>query len=106
MPQWKGTMGDVPLARTGGGALPYNQGFMVTTATPTIAPPRRRSVLRTLLAIVLVLVVLLVLAVAGGILWFRHAAYSALPQLDGTIKVAGLSGPVRVVRDAQGVPHI
>ena len=30
----------------------------------------------------------------------------SLPQLDGTVSVAGLSTPVQVVRDQQGVPHI
>jgi penicillin amidase len=56
--------------------------------------------------IVLVVVVFLIVAVGAVVLWFRHAAYTALPQLDGAIKVAGLSAPVHVVRDAQGVPHI
>src|SRR5665213_3583303 len=34
----------------------------------------------------------------------RHAA--ALPQVSGALKVAGLSQPVRIVRDRWGIPHI
>jgi penicillin amidase len=30
----------------------------------------------------------------------------AIPQLDGTITVPGLTGPVEVVRDSLGIPHI
>jgi penicillin amidase len=52
---------------------------------------------------IIVLVVLLV-AIAGW--WLFAATKSALPHLDGTISVPGLSAPVRVVRDTHGVPHI
>ncbi len=31
---------------------------------------------------------------------------AALPPLDGTLRVAGLAGPVEVLRDPEGVPHI
>jgi penicillin amidase len=31
---------------------------------------------------------------------------AALPPLDGTLRVAGLSAPVAVFRDAEGIPHI
>src|SRR5438309_9015864 len=79
---------------------------MVSTATPPIAPARSRSRGRSILRIVLALVLLVIVLVAVGMLWFRHAAYAALPQLDGAIKVSGLSAPVHVIRDAQGVPHI
>src|SRR4051812_4861250 len=79
---------------------------MVSTATPPIAPARRRSRGRFFVRILLALVLLVVVVVAGGILWFRHAAYAALPQLDGAMKVSGLSAPVHVVRNAQGVPNI
>jgi len=46
------------------------------------------------------------LTVGGAVLWFRLAAHSALPQLDGTVVVAGLKTPVPVARDAHGVPTI
>ena len=51
-------------------------------------------------------IVLLAVAIAAGILWLRSAAKSALPQLDGEIRIAGLSAPVSVRRDGHGVPHI
>ena len=38
--------------------------------------------------------------------WFYSVAHSALPQLDDTIQVAGLSAPVTLIRDAHGVPTI
>jgi penicillin amidase len=52
------------------------------------------------------MVVLLCLALAGGTWWLRHAIRASLPQLDGTLTVAGLSAPVTVRRDQHGVPHI
>jgi penicillin G amidase len=39
-------------------------------------------------------------------LWAWWRVRAALPQLDGSIQVQGLSAPVEVVRDARGVPHI
>jgi penicillin amidase len=50
------------------------------------------------------LCVLLILA--GGFLYLWFVAHSALPQLDGRLQVAGLSSPVTVTRNAQGVPTI
>lgn len=51
---------------------------------------------------------LVVLLLAGGLafLWLRSATRAALPQLDGSIHVAGLTAPVTIRRDAHGVPHI
>jgi len=63
---------------------------------------RRRLWLRLLLALVGIIGV--VVAIAGW--WLYSATRAALPQLDGTVNVAGLSAPVRVVRDTHGVPHI
>jgi penicillin amidase len=39
-------------------------------------------------------------------LWLRHAERRALPQLDGTLHVEGLTQDVTVARNAQGVPTI
>src|SRR5579872_4224338 len=41
-------------------------------------------------------------AACGG----RPAPPPLTPQLSGTVAIAGLSAPVRVVRDGWGVPHI
>jgi penicillin amidase len=39
-------------------------------------------------------------------MWFYRATHQPMAQLDGTIAVSGLKGPVTVVRDTHGVPHI
>ena len=44
--------------------------------------------------------------VLGAGAWFYSMARSALPQLDGSVKIAGLSAPVTVMRDGHGVPTI
>src|SRR6266508_4075164 len=36
----------------------------------------------------------------------RAAAEAALPPVEGRLQVAGLHGPVEVIRDRWGVPHI
>jgi penicillin G amidase len=50
------------------------------------------------------LALLLMLLGASGYLYY--VAHSALPQLDGTIHVAGLAAPVHILRDPHGVPAI
>ena len=45
---------------------------------------------------------MLALFVAGSAISLR----GSVPQLAGTIEVEGLSAPVRIVRDKEGVPHI
>ena len=71
------------------------------TVSPSSTRPRMRW--RRVGAFFLLLIALLLL---GAFAWFYHAARSALPQLDGQIKLAGLSAPVTVIRDAHGVPTI
>jgi len=74
-------------------------------ATPTLAPARpraRRLIVRSLLAVVLFVLLLL----AGAFAWLYSTARSALPQLEGSLRVRGLSAPVTVTRDRQGTPHI
>ncbi len=52
------------------------------------------------------LLAVLFLAAGLGLLWLYHAEHASLPQLDGSLHIAGLSAPVTVARDAHGVPHI
>ena len=66
----------------------------------------RRSKLRLCLRATLLVLALLCLFCGAAYLWFRSAANAALPQLDGAIEIEGLSSPVSVIRDAQGVPNI
>ena len=51
----------------------------------------------------LVFVLVVGLAFAGWFTWIVRRSY---PQASGTIDVAGLSAPVTVVRDANGIPNI
>ena len=58
-----------------------------------------RSVLLKALAAILVLAVLVF---AGGVHYLRRS----LPDVDGTITVAGLSAPIDIIRDADAIPHV
>src|SRR5216684_2964704 len=73
-----------------------------SVAAPVARPGKKRWLLKTIFW----LLVAAVLATLGAGFWFYHTAHSALAQLDGTIAVPGLSGPVTVIRDAHGVPHL
>lgn len=75
-------------------------------STAQVAPARRLS-WRTIAARVfggLLLLLLIILLSTGA--WIYFAARSALPQLDGAIRVTGIAAPVTVTRDVHGVPHI
>ncbi len=75
----------------------------MATSEVALSPPRSaRHILRWVA--VIALAVLLLAALLGA--WFYHTAATALPQLDGTLSVDGLSAPVAVTRDAHGVPTI
>src|SRR5690349_9356447 len=55
----------------------------------------------------IVLLAIIVIAIAGAaIVLLSGIAHSALPPLDGTVPVAGLSGPVSVTRDKHGAPTL
>jgi penicillin G amidase len=68
---------------------------------------RRRRIFYRLLGIFTALVIVCVtVGFFYGRHWTRQALRDALPQLDGSLSVAGLSAPVTVQRDAHGVPHL
>ena len=74
-------------------------------STQTVAPPRKRSRLHPIwLGFMVLALAMLLVAIAFG--WFYWQARKTLPQIDGVLRVNGLSAPVTVQRDAQGVPHI
>jgi len=75
-----------------------------TASLPEIPRPaaRRHPALRIVYYAFCLLLILLIAA----IWWLYFIAHSAVPQLDGTIAVPGISSKVRVVRDKQGVPTI
>lgn len=79
----------------------------VPLAAPAAPSPRKgRGVGRVIWRIVQVGVVLFVVLALGFAAWAYRRAGKALPRTEGEARVAGLSGEVRVVRDAAGVPHI
>jgi penicillin G amidase len=71
------------------------------TSSPASLRPRVR-----LWRAAFVFLVVLGLICAGLAAWFFSLAHSALPKIDGTVAVAGLSAPVSVTRDNRGVPTI
>jgi penicillin G amidase len=73
--------------------------------SPTIAVPQPRARSNALRVLAVLLLVLL-LAAAGLSAYFYSVARAALPQLDGELKVEGLTAPVKVTRDGHGVPTI
>jgi penicillin G amidase len=75
----------------------------MSTVTATGVPVSRRS---TGIRVLLWLILLVVIVAAGAVAYAYFAARSALPQLDGNLRVKGLSAPVRVTRDGHGVPAI
>ncbi len=56
-----------------------------------------------LLKALVIAVVVLAAGAAAAAVW---VARRALPVVDGTVRVTGVSGPVEVVRDRWGVPHV
>ena len=72
----------------------------------TIAPPARPSSRKFIFRAVVAVLVLLLLAFLAFDFWFYRAVRAALPQVDGTVHLAGLANPVIVTYDPLGVPHI
>jgi len=58
----------------------------------------RRLFVNTLAA----MLVLAVLVVIGGYLYLRLS----LPQVNGTVTVAGISAPIDIIRDQDAIPHV
>jgi penicillin G amidase len=77
--------------------------LLMSTLTVTGVPVARRS---TGIRILLWLLLVLALLVAGVVAFAYFIARSALPQLDGSLQVKGLSAAVKVTRDSHGVPAI
>jgi penicillin G amidase len=75
----------------------------MSTLTATGVPASRRS---NGLRIFLWLVFIVILLAAAAVAYAYLIARSALPQLDGSLPVKGLSASVKVTRDSHGVPAI
>ena len=83
--------------------------MMTTSAAALSAPPpapaRRPLALRLLRAAGWVLLATALLVVLGVAVYWRWSR-RALPQVDGEVRLPGLTAPVTVRRDALGVPHL
>jgi penicillin G amidase len=73
-----------------------------TVADTSASTSRRLPVLRVLLWLLLGIFVILV----AGLGYTYFVVHSALPQLDGRLRLNGLSATVTVTRDSHGVPTI
>ena len=60
------------------------------------------TVMRWVLRLSAVVFACIVLA-TGGIYFYLRLS---LPKTDGEIRIAGISGPVEIMRDAYGIPHV
>jgi penicillin amidase len=67
---------------------------------------RVRPTMSRLRKVVLTLLIILLLLATVPAAFFCWRARHALPQYDGEARLAGLSKPVRVLRDERAVPHI
>ncbi|WP_433973497.1 penicillin acylase family protein [Tunturiibacter lichenicola] len=88
---------------------PYEAISAATTPEETRAAMQARRRLRLVRIVVIFTVLVVVVATIGffyGRHWTRQAMRDALPQLDGSISISGLSAPVTVLRDSHGVPHL
>ncbi|HTU60555.1 MAG TPA: penicillin acylase family protein, partial [Polyangiales bacterium] len=68
-------------------------------------PLRGRRLRRFFTALVVLAILAAGLTIVAAF-WARHVMRASLPVIDGTISVEGLSAPVTVTRNAQGVPSI
>ncbi len=59
--------------------------------------------IKGLLMFVLVVVVIVAVVAGGSYLYLTRRAQ---PQINGTLQIPGLSAPVTVIRDKNGIPHI
>jgi len=75
---------------------------MATTTTSVSTSSKPFGIGRTFAFLVIAVLVV----VLGALVWAYSIARSALPQLDGSLKVSGLSAKVSVIRDEHGVPTI
>ncbi len=71
----------------------------------TSGPPAKKKGRRARL-LVIVVVLLLVSGIGYGSYWTVSTIRASFPQTTGSLQLKGLSGPVQVERDAQGIPQV
>lgn len=86
--------------------LEVRAGAMERAPSPAGRPGRTRRWFRRTALGVAVLAGLIGVGGVGGGLWLRDQMQDNLPRVDGRLDVAGLGGPVRIDRDAFGVPTL
>jgi penicillin amidase len=74
--------------------------------TLTVRIPARPSPSKFIFRVVVGVLILFLIVFLAFDFWFYRAVRAALPQVDGTIRLSGLAGPVTVTYDALGVPNI
>lgn len=92
-----------------GPTAPPDGGPGASTGTDTApAPGKRRRALRLKVVFGIVITLVLVLVAGSGVgLWeFDNALHASYPQVSGTLQISGLSAPVSVKRDADGIPQV
>lgn len=57
---------------------------------------------KSLVWLLAIIVIAPLLAAGGGFIWWRQS----LPTLSGEIRLSGLGGETKVIRDKHGIPHI
>src|SRR5262245_23661322 len=77
---------------------------MSALPSPSLPPPRRRT--RRAGRVAIGIVATLALAAVVGGLRLRTLLRGSLPAQSGERALSGLAGPVRIERDARGVPTI
>lgn len=75
---------------------------MSSPAEILITPKKRSLALRLFFWLLAFLLAVAVVA----LLWASLQVHSALPQLDGRLQIPGLTAPVKIARDAHGIPTI
>ncbi|MEM8534764.1 MAG: penicillin acylase family protein [Chloroflexota bacterium] len=76
--------------------------LIVIVLTALFASLQSFTIAGVLLAMGQALIVTAVIVMLG-VIWFVRRPW---PQINGTLSVTGLLSPVRIVRDASGIPHI
>jgi len=80
--------------------------FSMATLTPTADIPVSKPTRSVFSRVLLIVFLGLLLILAGAAAYLYSVARSALPQLDGTLAVRGISSSVEVIRDPRGIPTI
>ena len=62
--------------------------------------------MRRALGVLASVLLVVALAAVAGLVWGRSQLRGSLPQIDGERQIRGLAAPVRVTRDALGIPTV